>query len=95
MGRAEHAVTLRIDDSALSLRVGTPKHEHHVVTIAVDHLDGAIRELLPPPIAMRGGPTALHRQYAVEQQNTLINDGGSATPGRTEKHRPWACPGPW
>ncbi len=25
----------------------------------------------------------------------LASDGGNATPLRTEKHSPWAWPGPW
>ena len=27
-------------------------------------------------------------------RNSDLNDGGVGTPGCTEKHKPWACPGP-
>jgi hypothetical protein len=25
----------------------------------------------------------------------FFNEGGAGMPGKTEKLRPWACPGPW
>jgi hypothetical protein len=71
MRRADHQMARLIDESRLFLRIGSPENEDDGMLLIVDRADDRIGELLPALALMRCRHRPLHRQHAVEQQDTL------------------------
>ncbi|KAG0935813.1 hypothetical protein G6F31_015851 [Rhizopus arrhizus] len=105
MRRLQHAMAAGVDDLALLLRIGAPEHEHQAFAFAVEHVHHVVGEALPAPPLVRAGLALFHGQHRIEQQHAALrprdqaavmfsSDGGTGTPGGTEKLRPWARPRP-
>ena len=73
MGTGKNTVPLAVYYAALALCVTAPKQEHHTLTLPVDDIDHPVSKGLPAFALVRGGTPAFHRQYAVEQQHTLVS----------------------
>ncbi len=75
MRRAQHVMTLPVDEATLLLGMGPPQQEDHPLTAGIDLLDDPVSEGLPAQMGMGVGLARLDRQHGIEQQHSLSGPG--------------------